>query len=247
MSKLKIAISKTENGNMSFRHGERQAVIQNREDFIAQKFANLSLDNFVAMYVVEAHQNIFIEVDEARAGEGMTSLDTAITADSLITGSKGVGLFLLVADCIPLVLYDEEKQILALAHLGWVDTDLQLATKLVKHFQTAYNSNLNDLRVYIGPALQKSSYRYKDPVQKTDRDRYAGWQDFIEDTEDGFTLIGNVDYAVSQLLNAGISKEQIDFSNHVDTATSSEYFSHYLDSKEGIPDKGRFAVAVAID
>ncbi len=243
---IEYTFSTVDDGNMSFRHGERQSVIDNREKFLRTCFREgpANLEDSVAMYVVEAHQNIIKSAGAEDASKGMRKLESAITADCIVTKAKGLCLFLLIADCIPLIVLDRVNGVMALAHLGWVDTDNQLASAIITHFQQEYHSKLADLELFVGPALHKESYRYRDPVQKTQPQNYLQWQNFLTDDEDGLTCIDNIGLMLSQLEKAGIDPKQINMDSCVNTATSQQYFSHYRDANQGNSDLGRFAAVV---
>ena len=62
-------------------------------------------------------------VGEADRGSGALCLDDAIPdTDALVTGSPGVLLAILTADCVPIVLHDPVAGVLACVHAGWRGT-----------------------------------------------------------------------------------------------------------------------------
>lgn len=73
--------------------------------------------------------------------------------DALILTEKNIGIFLNFADCTPIILYDKEQNIGAIAHAGWRGTAQKIAPltaqKLVKNF----NSKIENIIAVIGPAI----------------------------------------------------------------------------------------------
>ena len=66
------------------------------------------------------------EVHVATAGDrGRGSLaraDAIASTDALVTAEPGIALVVMVADCVPIVLYDPVAHVLACVHAGWRGT-----------------------------------------------------------------------------------------------------------------------------
>ena len=165
-------------------------------------------------------------------------MDTAIIADALVTNQPGIALLLLTADCNPIILFDPNNRVLALAHAGWQSTDVHLAEKVVWHMQQQYGSKPADIRVYIGPAIKKESYVFVKPQQAD----WPAWKPFLSKAgEDGEVAIDLPGYNRQQLLDAGVLADHIQVCP-TDTATDPDYFSHYRATRSGdLTDDGRFA------
>ena len=43
-------------------------------------------------------------------------------ADAIVTGLKGLGVGVYTADCVPIILIDEERNIWGVVHAGWRGT-----------------------------------------------------------------------------------------------------------------------------
>jgi copper oxidase (laccase) domain-containing protein len=114
MFKVKYAISKIKDGNMSFKYGNREEVLNNRKLFLENN--NFLFDNTVCM-VVEMKDNIVI-VNENDKGKGLYDPESAISCDAMITNSSSLNLFLVVADCLPILFFDSKHGALGLIHGG---------------------------------------------------------------------------------------------------------------------------------
>lgn len=232
---LTHGISEIADGNLSYVWGETEAVLKNRRAFLEK--LNLPLEKTVAMQV--EHRDRIVVVDGQDASRGMKKIEDAIHADALITTELGLGLFLMVADCQPLILHEPNK-VLALAHLGWRGVDLQLARKLVETMQGKLSSDVNNLHAFLGPSVKKNSFIIENPAQR----QLPAWKPYLTDLPDGRTSIDIHGYNKQQLIEAGIPQHHI-IEDGIDTVTSSNYFSHYRSVRSSEPE-GRFAVATVL-
>src|SRR5712692_8170952 len=83
--------------NLSFETGERSAVLAHRQRVLQA----LDLEQTPLCTVRQVHGNQVCVVDAATLHSGLTG----ITADALVTNLSYVALGVLVADCLPVVLY----------------------------------------------------------------------------------------------------------------------------------------------
>ena len=84
--------------------------------------------------------------------------------DALITQVREICLSVLVADCVPLLFYDPDKQVAAAAHAGWRGTVQSLAFKVVEEMKRTFGSDPAALLVGIGPSIGPDSYEVGENV-----------------------------------------------------------------------------------
>ncbi len=73
--------------------------------------------------------------------------------DGIITNLKEFPIMTLFADCIPILLHDPVKNIVATIHAGWKGTFLEIAKKAVKIMETEFKSEPKDIKALIGPGI----------------------------------------------------------------------------------------------
>lgn len=219
-------------GNMSFKFGKREEVIKNREKFLSD--LGIKLDSCVAL--VTQHKDEIVIANRSLAGRGIREAEEAIPADGLITKEKNLYLFLLIADCLPIIMYDPKKEVVEIIHAGWKSTKARIALKAINKFKSEFNCEVQNIYVAIGPAIHKESYKFKDPAQRQLED----WKPYLKDLPNGETAIDLIGYNVKQLKDAGVLPENI-FVSDIDIAKSNNYFSHYRDSQRNPDGEGRFA------
>ena len=233
---LFYTVSSIDDGNLSFTWGEKETVLQNRKRFLLKH--DIKLEDCVGMNLV--HKNDFKIVRNKDKGICMSDSKYCPEVDALITKEKGLYLFLLTADCIPITIYDPNKKVLALAHASWINTNTKISSKLIDFLKSDFDCAPEDLLIYIGPCIHKKSYIKENPQQKDDKD----WQPYLEKLDNENFYIDIVGYNIKQLTDNGIKRENI-FQSSSDTCISEEYFSYYRSVSEKTPE-GRFATVIGI-
>ena len=79
-------------------------------------------------------------------------------ADIIITNELDLTLMMRFADCVPLFVYDPDKQAIGIAHAGWQGTVKNVAGVLVKAMQQTFGSEPVNLLAAIGPAICMKHY-----------------------------------------------------------------------------------------
>jgi YfiH family protein len=236
--KLIHGFSTVTEGNMSFRYGSKLQVVDFREKFL-KKLA-IDTDSCVAMFNVHGDETVV--VSRKQAGKGMKSLKTALKVDSLITSQRGLCLFLLIADCLPVIMYDPENKVLGLVHAGWKGVDQEIVKKVIKKLKDHCGVSSSDLIVGLGPAARKESFVKEDPSQLSD----LRWKGYLHPVSPaGYYQVDYVGLCVKQLIDVGVRKENV-FDCKIDTVKDKRFFSHYRDLQKGWKDQGRFACVVGI-
>jgi YfiH family protein len=226
---LIIGVSTVMDGNMSVKWGDEVKVIGNRKRFL-KKLGLKYEDCVLASLLGGVELNVVGEKDKNKYIEG----------DALITKEKGVGVFMVTADCLPVVMFDPTKKILALVHLGWKGVDGKLAIKVIKRLRDL-GSRPEDIRVWVGPGVRKGTYKkwekgWDEFVQIIGENKKE-WEDFIEDTDDGKKTLDLAGYVLKQLRDSGVTYVEV---SPIDTFTDKNYFSHHRAFFTKEPE-GRFA------
>ncbi|MFH1547041.1 MAG: polyphenol oxidase family protein [bacterium] len=228
---LVYGFSEVSDGNMSFIYSSADEVIENRKKLLSS--LKIYPERTVTTYV---GQKFDIVPVSPRDTGNLFEPGEIIKADTLVTHHKNLALFLVVADCIPIIITNKEKTILSIAHVGIANTKTKYIQRVIKNISTESNSSPNQLEVIIGPSLQKEHFIYE---YFEDKDSEV-WRGLVEKTEDGKFMIDNVGAVIKQLTDSGVKKENI-YDCKIDTYTDERFFSHKKDFDNGKKDKGRFA------
>lgn len=107
--------------------------------------------------------------------------------DSLVTNQPGVLLTIRTADCVPVLLHDPVRRVVAAAHAGWRGAVGGIVHSVVRTMAARFGSRAGDLAVAIGPAIGPCCYEVDEPVLKPLRERETGWRSVVslQGTEKG--------------------------------------------------------------
>ena len=74
-------------------------------------------------------------------------------ADGMMTAIPGVALVVFSADCIPVLLYDPVRRVIAAVHSGWRGTAAGIVTRAVERMGQVYGSRPENILAAIGPGI----------------------------------------------------------------------------------------------
>lgn len=126
-------------------------------------FAALGLS---ADQVVTARQVHGARVARVGWGEGGTVIPAT---DGLITEVPGVALLMRFADCVPVLLYDPQRNAIGLAHAGWRGALARVAAHTAQAMIHEFGCRPADLRASIGPSIGPCCYEVGPEVAEATR------------------------------------------------------------------------------
>jgi purine-nucleoside/S-methyl-5'-thioadenosine phosphorylase / adenosine deaminase len=185
----------------------------------------------------QAHGREVRIVTAVDRGRGAWSLDDAIgNADALVTTDPGTVLVVMVADCVPIVLYDPAMHVLACVHAGWRGTVARVVDAALEAMATL-GARPENIIAGLGPAISPDSYQVGDEVAEAARESFgAHAQSVIRPDGTGRWLFDLWAANVVILDQAGVAHER----THVaDVPTGAE--SGYFFSDRAARPCGRFA------
>ncbi len=168
-------------------------------------------------------------------------------ADAGVVVGDGQGLSMVVGDCFPIILVDQEAGVVAMIHGGWRSLAAGIIQKTLNVMEQS-GAQPNSVWAWIGPGARSCCYRSVDqPTQINEHD----WSSVIEQViqteqeKNGSKVKWKIDlprYINQVLLEKGIKKKHI-FDDQGCTVCQPElYFSHQRSKLTGDRD-GRFLVA----
>ena len=149
---------------LSFKFWEKNDVVKNRKNFFNE--LDLSLDNSVFLCEKNHTDNIII-VDKNDIWKwAFWSDDRIKNTDAMITNSKYVNLVIYTSDCVPVLIFDPVKKVLAAVHSWRKWTMKKIVIKTIKKMEEEFWSNIKDLIVTIWPSAWPCCYfaKYKKQI-----------------------------------------------------------------------------------
>jgi polyphenol oxidase len=148
--------------------------------------------------------------------------------DGLVYGQPGghpkIVLGVRTADCVPLLMFDPQTGMIAAVHAGWRGTLGGIAVNAVK-VMTMHDAKPNDIIVVLGPHIGNSCYTVDSDRAGRFRSVFADSPDIVT-SENGVSHIDLGKALFSQLLNAGITKTNLEDLNICTKCRSDDYYSY---------------------
>jgi len=165
-------------------------------------------------FLDQEHADVIIDIN----GPGDPDSYCAGTADALVTAQPGLCLVIRSADCVPVMMFDPVKNLIAAVHSGWRGSALDISGKTVRYLSSRYGSVPADITAYILPSIGPESYQVsRDVAEQFPKCHFK--------KTDGYYL--NLWTAVEKSLSdAGISTSRIFHSGLCSLIENDAFFSH---------------------
>lgn len=148
---------------------DADAVVANRRRAAAT--IGLDLDDLV--FCNQSHGRTVTRVTADDAGRGTRRPDDAVDAtDALVTDEPGIGLVVMMADCVPILLVDPVTPVIAAVHAGWRGTVAGVVAATVDSM-VAMGCQRRRIVAAIGPAIPAARYEVGDDVEAAARDAFG--------------------------------------------------------------------------
>ena len=109
--------------------------------------------------VHQIHSNKFVFIDEKY------NKKIKPKADAIITNQRYLPIAILTADCVPILICDNKKKIIAAIHAGWKGAYKGIIDKVIK-FMIKKGCKLKNITAVIGPAISVKNYEVKNDFKK---------------------------------------------------------------------------------
>jgi YfiH family protein len=210
---------------------ERNRIIENRK-LVFQAF---SINSNSIYDVWQVHGDNVICTDSPR------NMNTPHQkADAILTNRQNIALFMLFADCVPILLYDPVQKVAGIAHAGWKGTVLKVAQKTIEQMVIRYGSQPSNILAAIGPSIGPDHYSVGSDVVQAFRDA-------IGPTADDFIRSGNGAVKLNlwesnRYLLEQIGVERIEIAGICTACHTDDWFSHRAEHGR----TGRFGVLIGM-
>lgn len=159
-------------------------------------------------YTNQIHSDIIFDLKDVSAV-------TEKEGDGLLTNKINEIIGVFAADCVPVILYDEEKKVIAAVHSGWRGTIADISKKAAEEMKVVYGAK--EIKVIIGPHVGNCCYEVSEELSEKFNLKYG------EQTSNGRML--SLETAIRRQLK-GIVREENISSLNLCTNCNEEYKLH---------------------
>lgn len=149
-------------------------------------------------------------------------------ADGLITDRPGVCLTIFYGDCIPILLYDPARRVVAAAHAGWRGTADGIAAQTAQAMIRDYGCSPTDILSAIGPGISLCCFETHQDVPDGLRSRLGSdAEPFIRPLPGGYKYLVDLKGANARWLElTGLAPEHIAVCSACTACNLDEFWSH---------------------
>ncbi len=220
-SDISAFLSTKDDKNIAFHVGNnKQNVINNRRK-LALKY-NYDDNNLV--YMEQTHScNIKIVDEESNKLQN--------DCDALITNTKDLPIMVMVADCMPIFIYDQIKKVIAVVHSGRNGTFLNIAPKTIQKMIEKFDCDIENIKVYIGASICQDCYEVDESLVSITIKNFGKLY-----IKNNCIDLGQI--CIDQLLKIGVDKSNIVKENYCTKCSGNKYYSYRKSDIKA----GRFAL-----
>nr|WP_255416513.1 peptidoglycan editing factor PgeF [Veillonella sp. 3960] len=148
--------------NMGLHVGDTpEAVAENRKRLAKV----LGVDSHRLTCGEQVHGVGVTRVTQELVGRGAFSWDDSIPdSDAIHTNLVNVPLLLLVADCVPVLIYDAVHHAVAVVHAGWRGAIAHIVESTMDSMCDEYGTLSSDCYLFIGPSIGADSFEVSEEI-----------------------------------------------------------------------------------
>ena len=172
----------------------------------------------------QVHENVVRIVDKRDRHVCMS--DVPYEADGIVTKEKGLPIICMVADCVPVLLWDGVNQVIGAIHCGWRSSVGDILRNAVEAMESL-GAKAEYIHAAIGPAIGRCCFETDDDVPEAIEKYLDGETEGLFDRRaDGKTMVDLRAANAGRLLQLGLREENIDISDECTFCSHEKYWSH---------------------
>lgn len=128
--------------------------------------------------------------------------------DAVITDQPGVMATVRTADCVPVLLHDPIRRVVAAIHSGWRGSMAQIVPRTLQTMGQVFGSSAASIHVAVGPSAGVCCYEVDDPVLRPLRE-FSFWPSVVRETGPGRAFLDLRALIQAQTVAAGVHEDHI--------------------------------------
>ncbi len=143
--------------NCGIGSNDKKNKVKENLNIVKKKISKKSKSIFL---VNQIHSNKFVFINK-----NFKFNKKKIKADAIITDQKKLPIAVLTADCVPILLYDSKRNMIAAIHAGWKGAFKGIVKKVL-NFMLKNGCESKNITTAIGPCIKQKSYNVGDDFKK---------------------------------------------------------------------------------
>ena len=227
--------------NLGFTVGDNPEKVTENRLLLANK---LGIDAFDMIFAKQSSEDEVAVVKSSMKASKIGEIHPKlINVDALVTNETGLCISVLTADCVPVLIYDSEKKVIAVVHAGWKGTSMKIVLKTILKMIEEFKTNPKNIFAVIGPSISPSVYEIGNDVIEIFQNSFGTDSKKILQPISGSKSLLDMWLANSLLLQElGVPQNQIEFCNYCTYSNPDKFFSARFNKNL----TGRFATGIML-
>lgn len=204
--------------------GDDPDIVKANQDLLC-KLVGITADRLVVPY--QTHSCNVLIIDEAFMQSSDESRHTMLQEkDAVVTSIPNICLCVSTADCVPILLYDSVREVVAAVHAGWRGTVGGIVDRTLQVMKDSYGTQARDVHAIIGPCISLGAFEVGIEVYEAfeqagfDMPQIAHWHPEKEKYHIDLPAANRL-----QLLAGGVPAEYVHESNICTYTQQEDFFS----------------------
>ena len=205
--------------NLSDKNGDRKEYVLRNKNRVARTFG-IDPSRLVLLDQMQQDQILLLK-------KPVTTLPSFLEYDALVTNSPDIFLAILTADCLPILVVDQRREVIAAIHAGRHGTALHITTKVLKKMEEVFGCSPGDLFITLGPSIGVCCYEIDTKVFRPE------WKPFSTRRENDKWMVDLARINIAQMKDEGIEEAQISWIDLCTCCCSDLFFSYRKEGRTG--------------
>lgn len=206
--------------NLGFNTDDPKYNVEGNRSTMARAFG---IPMHLLLTVRQVHGTDVLVIDEPNPD---LSHFLTIECDAVVTNQAGIMIGILVADCFPVLLFDPQQKVAAVAHVGWRGAAAGILAKTVEAMEMNFDSRPDRLLAAVGPGIGAHRYEVDRPVRDAFRSGTGHWEEISSEVTLGKWHLDLRRSCQLQLTDAGLDPDRVTAADE-DTCCHRELFFSY--------------------
>lgn len=214
MNNILAVFTDVSDGNLAYHVGDIKENVDKNRRTLAKKYEYKYED---LVFMNQVHGN-HVEVVTKNSPKLIDN------CDGLITNEKDLPLMVMVADCIPILIYDNKKEVISVLHAGRNSTFQKIVQVALDIMFDKFKCKAEDIEVIMGPSIQKCCYEVDENLRNIVKNSFGNQYIFKKNID-----LQGINKAIFEQNNV----KNIKISKICTKCTGNEHFSYRKDPKTG--------------
>lgn len=150
-----------------------------------------------------------------------------LDGDALVTRQSRLPVAVLVADCVPVLLWDPKHSVVAAVHAGWRGTAAEIVLRTLESMARRAGTRAQDVRAAIGPAIGGCCYDVGPEVVQA-LEQVVASAEFLEGEDEAAPRVDLRRANRAMLVQAGLREDAVAVVGDC-TCCSADFYSYRRD------------------